>query len=65
MKPDWKNAPEWANYLAMDKDNEWWWYETEPVADVDGWWGTTNKTQICNPPDQEWDKTLEKKPNSD
>ena len=65
MKPDWKDAPEWANYLARDSDGEWWWYETEPVADDAGWWGTTDKTQICNPPKQEWNKSLEKKPNSD
>jgi len=30
MKPDWNDAPEWANYLAMDKDHEWHWYEDEP-----------------------------------
>lgn len=31
MKPDWKDAPEWANWLAMDKTGEWWWYENEPM----------------------------------
>lgn len=30
MKPDWKDAPEWANYLAMDKDGEWYWFSSEP-----------------------------------
>ena len=30
MKPDWKDAPEWAMWLAMDEDGEWWWYEDEP-----------------------------------
>lgn len=29
-KPDWKDAPEWANWLAMDSDGIWWWYENEP-----------------------------------
>lgn len=33
MKPDWKDAPRWANYLAMDLGGEWWWYEYEPVND--------------------------------
>jgi ATP-dependent phosphoenolpyruvate carboxykinase len=32
MKPDWKNAPEWANWLAMDRNGEWYWYESKPVA---------------------------------
>ncbi len=31
MKPDWKDAPEWANWLAMDGDGVWFWYELEPV----------------------------------
>lgn len=30
MKPDWKDAPEWANWLAMDEDGYWYWYELEP-----------------------------------
>lgn len=30
MKPDWKDAPEWAQYLAQDGDGDWWWYEQQP-----------------------------------
>lgn len=30
MKPDWKGAPEWANWLAMDGDGMWFWHEYEP-----------------------------------
>lgn len=30
MKPDWKDAPEWANWLAMDCDGRWYWHESEP-----------------------------------
>jgi len=30
-KPDWGDAPEWANYLAMDDDYTWWWYEKKPT----------------------------------
>lgn len=29
-KPDWKDAPEWANWLAQDKCGEWFWYEYKP-----------------------------------
>lgn len=29
-KPDWKDAPEWANFLAQDEGGEWYWYEHEP-----------------------------------
>ena len=37
MKPDWKNAPEWANYLAMDTDSSWWWFEKQPYWDNGEW----------------------------
>jgi len=28
--PDWDDAPEWANYVAMDVDGNWFWFENEP-----------------------------------
>lgn len=31
MKPDWKDAPDWAQYLAMDEDCSWYWYEFKPT----------------------------------
>lgn len=37
MKPDWKDAPEWANWKAMDEDGEWWWYEEEPYIFYNYW----------------------------
>lgn len=30
-KPDWKDAPSWANYLAQDDTGEWWFYESKPT----------------------------------
>ena len=35
MKPDWKDAPEWANYLAMDGDGFWCFYQFAPEWDAD------------------------------
>lgn len=32
MKPKWKHAPIWANYLAVDCDGKWMWYEYEPFV---------------------------------
>lgn len=29
-KPDWKSAPEWANWRAMDADGQVFWYEQKP-----------------------------------
>jgi len=40
-KPEWKDAPKWANYLAMDGDGQWFWYEKQPTWDNSRkeWWG--------------------------
>lgn len=30
LKPSWSEAPSWANWLAMDKNGIWAWYEAKP-----------------------------------
>lgn len=30
MKPNWENAPSWAQWLAMDGYGDWTWFEAEP-----------------------------------
>ena len=42
MKPSWKSAPEWANYLAQDRDSEWCWYEARPKITSYYWDDLTN-----------------------
>lgn len=37
MKPSWDDAPSWAQWLAMDKDGDWFWYEKEPDKFNRGW----------------------------
>lgn len=37
MKPNWKDAPKWANWLAMDRSGRWVWFEKEPYY-RDGLW---------------------------
>lgn len=37
MKPDWKDAPEWANWLVMDFCGNWWWHEMEPRYNGKDW----------------------------
>lgn len=34
MKPDWKDAPEWATWLAMDCIGTWYWWVNEPSFDM-------------------------------
>jgi len=31
MKPDWKDAPAWAQFVAMDSNGEWYWHEHKPA----------------------------------
>lgn len=37
MKPDWKDAPEWANWLAMDMSGRWFWWEFKPEFSGSEW----------------------------
>ena len=31
MKPDWKDAPKWAKWLAQNDDGQWYWFENKPT----------------------------------
>jgi len=37
MIPSWKDAPEWANWLAQDEDGSWWWFEVKPRCGLSHW----------------------------
>jgi hypothetical protein len=37
MKPDWKDAPKEANYLAQDSDGQWFWYDEKPEYYYGAW----------------------------
>ena len=37
MKPDWKDAPDWANWLAMDDYGTWYWHEEKPFWRYTEW----------------------------
>jgi hypothetical protein len=39
MKPSWTDAPEWARYLAMDENGEWFWFDREPTLNETPVWG--------------------------
>ena len=60
-KPDWKDAPEWAEYLAMDSDGEWFWYEKYPSHGDAAWHAGNGKCQMAGYR-QEWTDTLEQRP---
>ena len=62
-KPDWSEAPEWARYLAQDKDGPWYWFEYEPKKESGGYWyldSCVGKSEKAHK--EEWTLTLESRP---
>jgi hypothetical protein len=64
MKPDWSTAPDFARYLAMDEDGEWFWFENKPEARNRVWMviphfahASVGKGSVSN-----WRDTLEERP---
>ena len=61
MKPDWKDAPKWANYLVMDSDREWIWYEHEPIL-RGSYWMVTKGSFCYAGTEPHWTATKEARP---
>lgn len=64
MKPDWKHAPCWANYLAKNLDGRWWWHEKFPdVINERGEWISNGAAQREDLGDGIWwSDSVEKRP---
>lgn len=66
MKPDWSQAPSWANWLAKDRHGMWWWHSHEPwIHSLHEDWMSLGDQQN-NPPFRDdpagWKFSLEQKP---
>lgn len=63
MKPDWKDAPEWAEWLAMDADGEWYWYSKKPFCYVEYCgWGSDGRTELAGVSEPTWTQTRTQRP---
>lgn len=60
-KPDWKDAPEWAAYLAMHENGEWMWFEHEPTKE-NGYWNLDRCRGRSEFPAKSWTFTMEPRP---
>lgn len=63
-KPNWNQAPEFANWLTQDEDGDWWWFENEPSADLStGRWDASDgdRDQLITIIDN-WEDTKEARP---
>jgi hypothetical protein len=61
MKPDWKDAPEWANWLAMDADGKWFWHEYEPrLRQRD--WDSFGAISLAGDTNSHWEEAISCRP---
>jgi hypothetical protein len=69
--PDWKDAPEWAKYLTMDKHGTWMWWDIKPNFNHEMWFIMDNKKRVyinreCTNPDrlqpEYWKNSLQERP---
>ncbi len=61
MNPDWTKAPEWANYIAMDSNHEWYWHENEPEMMFNWWNQNDGKVELVGE-HLPWKDSLQKRP---
>ena len=65
-KPDWSDAPEWAQWLAQDGGGSWWWYAIKPSESAGGWMENDHACAKHWPgfyiPNPTWYDTLEQRP---
>lgn len=62
----WENAPDWCNWVSMDRSGTWWFYRDEPFIRVVTW-GTDNTSEPvygdAPPACFDWKRSLIKNPN--
>ncbi len=64
-KPDWKDAPEWAKWLAQDGNGSWWFYEVKVTHNGDSFVNPAcrgNEKAAVGKVIGDWRKTLERRP---
>lgn len=62
MKPDWKDAPEWAQFLAQEDNGKWYWYEKKPAQSYGYWIVESGRIQDALKGLKNWNETLEPRP---
>ena len=67
-KPDWKDAPEWAEWLAQDSSiagASWTWFALEPFMQGDYWMQPDGSTCLYASQVEDnanWKQSLERRP---
>jgi hypothetical protein len=66
-KPSWDDAPEWAQWLAQDRDGQWFWFRDKPVTGQNCWAtqsGSRSEHACVRDTKPSWHETLEERPAS-
>ena len=62
----WHEAPDWAQWAAMDEDGEWWWYKYDPYCGVRCWNSSLTDDAAFElflfPPCSNWKESKRKRP---
>jgi len=63
MKPDWKDAPKWANWLAMDENGTWMYFEQKPEICLETrmWFSRDGECQAIGIM-RNWKESLQERP---
>lgn len=63
QKPNVKDKPKWANFMAQDEDGTWWWFENEPKRQYanSGFWSVKSGLfeEAKDTENPAWELTLE------
>jgi len=62
MKPSWDEAPDFAQYLAMDDNGDWYWYEFKPVQRIATWGISAGRYLLALKSEGGWRNTMEARP---
>ena len=62
MKPDWKDAPEWVRWVAMQPDGGWFWFADKPELRYGCWKANPNSKWMSAPNPISFEKSLEPRP---
>lgn len=61
LKPQWKDAPEWARFLACSSFFGWYWYEVKPELH-DGIYYSSGKYQLAMNKGNDFSPHMEPRP---
>lgn len=61
-RPDWSQAPTWAQWWAQDATGAAFWYERKPSMYHDEGWACGGRATLAYLPGTNWRETLQQRP---